>query len=302
MDRRKKVGVAVITYQSKHHLKRCLTPLLNSTLNPYVLVVDASSTDGTVEEAKRLGADVLSVPYNSYNHGTTRELARKALGSEIVIMMTPDAYLKDERTLSHLIAPIEDRRAVLSYGRQLPHKGANYFESFARYFNYPHQSSIRSLEDQDKYGSFLYFFSDSFGAYLNCALDEIGGFSPVLLGEDTIACAKLLKKGYSVAYVSESEVYHSHSYSLKQEFQRHFDTGMMRSDFKELLNQKRDQNRGILYAKKLFQEVKRGLILYAFFHIIAKWLGYKLGGLAKNWPLFIKRRFSSQKFYWKNSH
>jgi rhamnosyltransferase len=54
------VGVAVVTHRAREHLARCLPPLLASPLRPRVLVVNSSSGDGTVEEARRLGAEVLS--------------------------------------------------------------------------------------------------------------------------------------------------------------------------------------------------------------------------------------------------
>ena len=41
------------------------------------------------------------------------------------------------------------------------------------------------------------------------SLNEIGGFDPVLTSEDYFAVAKLLLKGYKIAYVAESVVVHS---------------------------------------------------------------------------------------------
>ena len=80
MERASSVGVVVITHAAREHLGRCLPPILGSPLAPRVLVVNSSSGDGTVEEALRLGAEVLVVPRGEFNHGTTREVARKQLG------------------------------------------------------------------------------------------------------------------------------------------------------------------------------------------------------------------------------
>lgn len=296
------VGVAIITHNARHHLPRCLPPFLNSPLKPRVLVVNSSSTDGTVELAQQLGAETLVIPRASFNHGATREQARLYLNTDIIIMATPDAYAIDEHALEKLIELILRGQAALAYGRQIAHDGADIFESFAREFNYPSQSHIRSLKDLNQHGSYTYFCSNSFAAYSNKALTEIGGFCPVLIGEDTVVAAKLLNAGYSIAYVAEAIVKHSHRYCLKDEFTRSFDTGLARKTYHQLISKGgKDTVRGKLYVqsllKRLYKE-KPYLIPYAIFQSCIKWLGYKLGQASLNAPHFWKKSLSAQDFYW----
>lgn len=300
-----RVGVAVITHFAKAHLSRCLPPLLHSPLNPRVLVVNSSSNDGTIELAQELGADALLIPRWEFNHGLTRERARKALGTEIIAMVTPDAYAKDVYVLEKLVTPLLNGEASLAYARQLPHSNADLWEAFPRRFNYGEKSHFRSIEDARNFGAYTFFFSDSFGAYLNSALDEIGGFKEVLTGEDTVACAELLKCGHKVAYVAEAEVHHSHSYSLKEEFKRHFDTGLARKMYGKLIALGgKDDKRGVEYVQALFGELCREnnyhLIPYAAIQSAVKWLGYKIGQSAENAPLRFKQLLSAQDFYWNS--
>lgn len=301
MSRSKTVGCAVITHRSKHHLKHCLPPLLRSSLKPRVLVVNSSSFDGTVEEAKALGAETLVIPRTDFNHGTTRELARKQLNTDIAVMITPDAYFESEMALETLVKPIKENKASVAYARQIPHHGADFFETFARAFNYPEQSQLRSFDDISKYGVYTFFCSDSAAAYSNHALDHVGGFPSVLLGEDTVAVAKLLRQGHKIAYVAEALVRHSHRYSLKEEFCRNFDIGLARKSYGQLLECK-DTKRGVEYVKTmlqcLFKEAPHK-IPYAFLHIAAKWFGYQIGRSSSDAPLWFKKRLSTQDFYWK---
>lgn len=296
------VGIAVITHNAKHHLQHCLPPLLKSPLKPRVLVVNSSSHDGTVEEAERLGAETLVIPRKEFNHGTTREVARQALGTDIVVMITPDAYAKDIDLIEKLTNPIRNGEASIAYARQLPHLGADLFESFSRTFNYPEHSQLRSIQDLNKYGVYTFFCSNSCCAWKNSALNEIGGFSRVLLGEDTVACARLLKNGHKIAYVAEAKIYHSHRYTLWQEFQRHFDTGIARKSYYSLFEGAgKDSKRGIAYTKELFSllyKKHKTLIPYALLQTSAKWLGYQWGKLSSGFSSNFKRKFSSQDFYW----
>lgn len=301
----KTIGIAVLTLNAEKHLKSCLEPFLKSSLKPRILVVDSSSTDKTVAMAKELDVEVLLIERKNFNHGQTRELARKQLGTDIVVMLTPDAYATDPCVLEKLINPLLEGKASIAYARQIPHEHAGFFEAFPRAFNYPATSEIRSIADVSRLGPHTFFCSDSCAAYLNKALDEINGFRYVLLGEDTVAVAELLKKGHKIAYVAEAEVRHSHCYSLKEEFCRYFDTGLMRKEYENLLHCAiADKTRGSDFARQMLKHLyhKRPLLLpYAFMHILTKWLGYKIGRASLHTPLWWKKALSSQKYFWEKN-
>lgn len=299
------IGCAILTYHAKNHLVSCLTPLLNSPLKPRILVVDSSSNDGTRELAASLGIETIVISQKDFNHGITREMARKHLGTDIICMITQDAYLADNDALSYLVAPIIENKAKISYARQLPHQGASFFEAFPRRYNYPPTSQLRSIEDCQQYGVYTFFCSDSCAAYSNAALNEIGGFEEALLGEDTVATAKILRKGHKIAYTAEALVSHSHNYSLWQEFCRSFDTGLARKNYASLLEcGSSDSKRGADYLKTMLAELIKEsphLIPYALAHASAKWLGYQIGKMSVKAPIALKKNLSSQKFYWQSN-
>lgn len=298
------IGCVVLTLNAERHLPYCLPPLLQSSLKPRVLVIDSSSSDNTVGLAQSMGAETLVIPRSAFNHGTTREQARRHLNTDIVSMHTQDAYLTDVYALEKMVLPLTEGKAAVAYARQIPHHGADFFESFPREYNYPAHSHIRVIADISQYGVYTFFCSDSCAAYANEALDMIGGFSPVLLGEDTVAVAKMLRKGLKIAYVAEALVQHSHRYTLWQEFQRNFDTGYARKGFAELLAcDSGDTGRGMVFVKQMMGRLKREaphLMPYAFLQCVVKWLGYRVGRSSHNAPTWFKKALSSQAYYWKN--
>lgn len=297
------IGVVVVTLNAKHHLPHNLPQLLNSSLKPRVLVVDSSSTDGTVELARKFGAETLIIPRNEFNHGTTREKARRYLNTDIVVMLTQDAYAVDNDMIEHLTRPIIEKKASVAYARQIPHDLAGFFETFHRHFNYPDQCHIRGKENSAHYGAYTVFCSNSCAAYLNTALDEIGGFKHVLIGEDTLAVADLLHRGHKIAYVAKAKVKHSHHYRLIDEFKRYFDTGLARRMYQQQIGfAGRDEKRGLKYVSEMLKHVtlkKPYLLPYALMNISAKFLGYHIGRHSQNAPLWFKKALSSQKHYWK---
>lgn len=307
MSKTQSIGVVIPTFRAAKHLPHCLPKLIESPLKPRVLVIDSSSDDETVTIAQKLGAEVLIIPQSQFNHGSTRELGRLYLGNtiDVAVMITQDAY-PELNTLENLVSPILEGRASVSYARQLPHHQAGHLEAFPRLFNYPEKSHIRGIEDIKQYGIYTFFCSNSCAAYSNTALNEISGFQNVLLGEDTIALTTLLERGHKVAYVAEAIVRHSHHYNLWQEFQRHFDTGLVRNGFSALdLRKQRvncsDEKRGLEYVKALTQyliEKEPKLLPYAYLHVLAKWLGYNAGKMSQKAPQWLKKRLSSQSYYW----
>jgi rhamnosyltransferase len=131
------IGVAILTLNAGKDLPRLIPMVVGEALADRIMVIDSASTDGTVEWV--LGqehVELHQIARADFNHGATRELARKSLGTDIVVFLTQDV-LPLPGWLKRLTAPIVDGRAVVSYARQLPHAGADIYEAFPREFNYP---------------------------------------------------------------------------------------------------------------------------------------------------------------------
>lgn len=297
------IGIAVITYRAVSLLPKCLPLLLGCALRPKLLVVNSTSNDGTVELATQMGAGVLVVPRHQFNHGTTREIARRALGTKIVVMMTPDAAPLGTDLIPNLVRPIVNGEASVSYARQIHRGGADFFEAFPRHFNYPDKSELRSIDDVTTLGPQTFFCSNVCAAWSNEALDSIGGFAPALSLEDTIAVAKLLRAGHRIAYCADAIVEHSHDYTLVQEFKRQFDTGYVRAEHRQILfSHGGDERRGAGYASAMLRQLRRDrptAIPYALANLVCKYLGYRFGFHGHGFPAWLKRRVSGQDFYWQ---
>jgi rhamnosyltransferase len=296
------IGVVVVTHNARQHLTRCLPPLFRSRLRPRVLVVNSSSGDGTVELARELGAETLVVPRRGFNHGRTRELARRRLGTGITVMLTPDAYPLHDDFLERLTTPLRQGLAAVAYGRQVARPGADLVERAGRAFNYPAESQLRSLADWDRYGSYTHFCSNACAAWSNAGLDAIGGFKPTLVSEETVAVAELLARGERIAYVADAVVEHSHAHSLAGAFRRQFDIGYARRLHAHLLlARERDEARGRRFAAavlRLAREEAPARLPRVTAELAASWFGYRAGLLGPSLPRTLARRLSGQDYYW----
>ena len=84
-----------------------------------------------------------------------------------------------------------------------------------------------------------------------------------------------------MAYVSDAQVYHSHNYTLKDEFKRHILIGNSRQQLaNEIGKNFSDHKRGGKYCLELIQmlwQKEKKTIPYAFLQLITKYLGYFIG-------------------------
>ena len=299
-----KMLIIIPTYNAEPYLQEIINKLEKH--HTEILIVDSNSIDNTVSIAKSNNINIIKIGQHSFNHGATREKYRKSTSSDIVIYFTQDAIPVEPNIIEKLTKPLIEGKASVSYGRQIPRSGANIFEAFPRMFNYGNDPQIRSINDVDRYGVHTFFCSNSCAAYLNNDLDEIGGFKPTLTNEDYFAVAELLINGKKIAYVPNAQVIHSHSYTLKDEFKRYFDTGYVRAErpwVQELVGDA--EKMGMKYFSELTKSIfnKNILLLpYAISQTIIKFLGFKFGYNALKFPNWIKKIMSGQKYYWDSPY
>ena len=301
MKKNHTVGIIIPTLNPDHIFEENLKLL--SSLNLKVLIIDSNSSINVNKIAKRYKANF--VKENNFNHGSTREKARKMLKTDIVVYMTQDAKLQSSESIQNLIKPLIEGKASVSYGRQIPVKNAGILESFPVEFNYTEMSNVRSLNDIDKYGVGTFFCSDVFSAYINEDLNNVGGFDHVLTGEDYFMCYKILLDNKSVAYVSNACVIHSHNFSLIENFNRMFDTGYVRGERKHIQDLVgHPDSRGMQLTVSMFKKIikeKPQILPYAILQTTLKYLGFKIGYYGTNLPVKVKRFLSGQKYFWFSS-
>lgn len=268
------------------------------------IVVDSESSDRTVERLRAAGAYVHVIAASDFNHGGTRQWAAEQVEADVLIYLTQDAIPKPD-CFEVLCRAFDNSVVGVAYARQLPRVNAGVLEKHARLFNYPDEARIKTLQDKTELGIKTCFSSDSCAAYRVDALQSVGGFPHDVIGsEDAFVAAKVLLKGWSVHYVADALVEHSHNYSLLEEFRRYFDIGVFYG---------REQwiaaafghagGEGLRFVKSeiraLLQEGQWYRTPEVLLRSSLKLLGYKLGQQEKYIPTAVKKTISMFSKYWK---
>ena len=306
-----KINITAIipTLNGARTLRRLLSRLAEQTCAvDEILVLDSESDDNSAAIAEEFGAKLISIGRSEFDHGATRTIAAKEASGEYLIYFTQDAVPKGKKLVETLLAPLlQDEQVVMSYGRQLANPDASFFAQTLRLFNYPCESAIRSFADKEQRGLKTVFASNSCAAYKKNVLAEVGFFPDGLIfGEDTCVAGKLLAAGYSMAYVAEAEVFHSHNYSIAEEFYRSFDIGVLhRSESWLLETYGKAEGEGMKYIKfelsAIFEQKKYQLIPVFFCRNLAKFSGYKLGNMYIALPQWLVVKLSMNETWWTNT-
>lgn len=300
-------SVIILTYNAEHWLPMFLPALSSQQPKPEnIIFIDSESNDKTVEKIKKSGFKVHSIPKREFNHGYTRWLGTQLIDSDIYVFLTQDALLSSPDAIAHLCSAFKkDKDIGVSFGRQLPHADAKPLGKHARLFNYPEHSYTRSFESRKLYGIKTCFNSDSFSAYRKSALEEIGGFPKRVIGtEDAYVAGKMLINNWKIRYEASACVYHSHDYTVTQQFKRYFDIGVFYGNetwIKENFGNANGEGWKFILSESAYLLNKRlfWLIPYALIQNIAKYLGYKLGTNENTLPLKLKRIISMNASFWR---
>jgi glycosyltransferase involved in cell wall biosynthesis len=200
-----------------------------------ILVVDSGSTDGSVEIARRHGAEIHEIEKRDFSHGGTRNLMMEVARGEHVAFLTQDATPASERWLAALLEGFEQAPDVAAvFGPHEARRDASHMikSEMERHFatwgggtEIDVQRLDRSPEGIAAYRAFpgrLSFLSD-----VNCAVAKWAWqrvpYREVPYAEDQLLGRELIEAGYAKVFHPEARVLHSHDYPPLGFFRRYFD-------------------------------------------------------------------------------
>lgn len=302
-----KISIIIPTYNAQNYISKLLNAIKKQSIKEYELVImDSDSSDATVDIVKKYTNNIIVISPNEFDHGGTRAKAADMATGELLLFLTQDALPADEYTLENIIKVFDDVNVGAAFGRQLSYEDTNLFGKHLRKFNYLEQTIVKTKDDIRIYGIKTAQLSNSFAAYRKSVLMEIENFKDgLILGEDIYAGAKIILSGYSLAYVAEAKVYHSHSYTVWQDFKRYFDIGVFHKCESWILNKfGKVEGEGMKYIKSEVKYLISHRAFYLFPEFIIrngmKYAGYKLGQKYEKLPMWMIKKMSMHYRWWKD--
>ena len=278
----KNVDIICPLYNASSYIENLHKSLLkqkNVNINRfrYILTESKDETEKFLRDNK---ISFRKIKKEEFSHSLVREKEALESSSDILVFVTQDVVIEDELWLYKLIKDIDDDKIVATYSRQLTK--FNNLEKYTREANYPENDIIKSKEDIEKFGLKTFFFSDAASAISTKVFKELHGYDNknLPISEDMYIAYKIIINGYKIKYCSDSVVYHSHNFTLKEIYERYKLTGEF---FKKnsYLDKYGTTGSGAKLAKyilkRIFQE-KRFILLFRYpFDMAARLIGMKVG-------------------------
>lgn len=277
-----KVDIIIPTYKPGKELGLLLSMLKKQTLLPNKIII-MNTVDG--KELSIDGAEVHNIDKENFDHGGTRNAGVSYSDAECFVCMTQDAVPADEKLIETLISSL-DENVKMAYARQLARDDASEIEKITREFNYPDESIIKTRDDIADKGIKAFFASNVCCAYDRETFDKLGGFiDETEFNEDMMYASKLIRNGYAIKYCSDAKVYHSHNYTLMQQYRRNKSVASSQVKHPEYFGDVKSEGEGIRLVTTTAKELLRRGKWYKVPELITvsgfKYLGYKAGRLKK---------------------
>jgi len=208
------ITVVIPTLNSERHIEECLKALQNQTYKNFtILIVDGYSKDGTVEIAKKYGAEVI------YDGGNTRASACNTALKHVntpYVAFTDDDAIPYSNWLENIIKFFKDFPHATSVG------GINYSppddSTFAKSVDTLFASPLSGNSRYGKRWSYITYVNHNSGcnvAYKTSSIKSLKFEEDLPTAEDVVFDYKLLKSGGKIFFSPNIVVYHRRRGNLK---------------------------------------------------------------------------------------
>lgn len=206
-------SIVIRSFNEEKHIGRLLEAIQAQTLQDVeIILVDSGSTDRTLAIAANFPVRVLHIKPQNFTFGRSLNKGISAASSDLVVLASAHVYPMQNDWLEALLAPFQDPRMALSYGKQRGGVGVRFSEGqhFRTWF------PAESDPDQQR------AYANNANAAIRRSLWQQNPYDEQLTGLEDVAWASWAREqGYKIAYIAQAGVFHSHDESAAQIVNRH---------------------------------------------------------------------------------
>lgn len=181
-----------------------------------LVAFDNASTDGTLEEIRKYTDRIQHVPPGAYVPGRVLNQAMAATEGEVVVFLNSDCTPQNDSMLDALVTGFADDKVAAVFGRQMPR---------------PDCRALMAKDTDDTYGDgarqrfWRHCFSMAVSGIRRTVWEEMPFQEDLQYSEDIDWTWRARQRGYEIRYVPGAMAMHSHNYTLRQFYKRHFGEG-----------------------------------------------------------------------------
>jgi rhamnosyltransferase len=226
----KEVSIVIPTYNGGEQFKKCIQMLFKQQVSFQfeVVIIDSSSTDGTLNFLKGYPVRLKQISPKEFNHGLTRNMGIELSQGRYVVLMTQDAIPADDYWLKNLLDNFEDDLVAGVYCRQIPREDADILtkRQLNNWITGGWNRVINFVQDMETYNNFepmqklMFCTFDDVCCCLRKSIWEKIPYTETYFAEDLEWSKKVIEAGYKIVYEPQAAVIHSHHRSFFYEYKR----------------------------------------------------------------------------------
>ena len=178
-----------------------------------IIIVDSGSTDKTLEIAEEFSAKIIKIESRDFTFGYALNVGCRASSGKYLVFASAHVIPTDNQWLFNLIAPFNNERIAMVYGRQMGNGESKFSEKrdFQRMFGpFPLNSNVP------------FIYANNANSAIRKELWGKSPFDEYLFGLEDIEWAKdMIGRGYVVHYEPKAAIYHIHEEQWHQVFNRY---------------------------------------------------------------------------------
>ena len=206
-------SIVIRSYNEEAIIGQLLTGIMQQTEKDFeIILVDSGSTDRTVEIAAEYPVKIVNIRPEDFSFGRSLNLGISHTSGKYVVIASAHVYPTYPDWLERLIAPFNDPKVGLTYGKQCGAQSTHFSEHqvFAQW--YPNTSQLRQAHP----------FCNNANSAIRRELWEEHAYDETLSGLEDLDWAKwVMENNYSIPYIAEAEICHVHNETPSKVFNRY---------------------------------------------------------------------------------
>jgi 2-desacetyl-2-hydroxyethyl bacteriochlorophyllide A dehydrogenase len=208
------VSIIIRTYNEGKHIGNLLSAIKKQQYKDYeIIVVDSGSSDNTLDIASEFKTKIVKIESRDFTFGYSLNVGCAAASGQYFVLASAHVIPQHDRWLSNIVAPFQDKKVAMVYGRHLPAKQTKFSErqDFKRLFVGSSVNSKVPLE-----------YANNANSAVRASLWKKRRFDEYLFGLEDIDWARaMVKQDLSIFYEPKAAVYHIHEEEWHQVFNRY---------------------------------------------------------------------------------
>lgn len=207
-------SIIIRTFNEEKHLENLLRAIEEQDYKNYeIIIVDSGSTDKTLEIAEKFKVKIIKIESHDFTFGYAFNVGCKASLGKYLVLVSAHVIPTDNRWLSNLLAPFENEKIAMVYGRQVGTQSSKFSE----------KRDLKKIFGKSKLDSKVPIdYANNANSAIKKDIWEKKNFDEYLFGLEDIDFARYItKEGYIIHYEPSAVIYHIHEETWPQVFNRY---------------------------------------------------------------------------------